>query len=240
MKLNLKKILPILGAFLLAVALATGSFFAGQWYKGKNLPIPQEQPESCGDCINPLPAPDTSGWKTYRNEELGFEIRYPEAADVGINVEAIDSTDRLNVYFEDYNEACRSGELEGCGGGAPPKNLITFKAFPQQLLRAVADNAFHNNNPFFEPNEFYVGIYDPKSFGGSIENADLTGKSGIKWARDRSYSGGIVKNTHVMYQGFISGGNGDQVVLIVFSDKYHPEFYLNLTDSIVSTFKLSD
>jgi len=78
MKLNLKQSLPYLGGFLGAVALATAAFVGGMWYRGQLTSQPEStQQESCEDCIRPLPAPDTSNWRTYRNANPQYEISYP-------------------------------------------------------------------------------------------------------------------------------------------------------------------
>jgi len=82
MLLNFKKSLPYLGGFLGVVVLATAAFVGGMWYRGQLTLQPQPQQESCEDCVIPFPAPDTSNWKTYHNEELGFEMKYPEHAEV--------------------------------------------------------------------------------------------------------------------------------------------------------------
>ncbi|MEW6610398.1 MAG: hypothetical protein AB1352_02085 [Patescibacteria group bacterium] len=54
---------------------------------------PESQPQNNG--TKPTPTPevitsdiDTSDWKTYRNEELGFQIKYPN--EWGIDEEKID------------------------------------------------------------------------------------------------------------------------------------------------------
>ena len=78
-----KKTLFIFLAFLLVVTLVTGWFVYRAKVAGnvahpiseKSISSPPEKhPETSQD----IPSVDTSDWKTYRNEEYGFEVKYPK------------------------------------------------------------------------------------------------------------------------------------------------------------------
>jgi hypothetical protein len=217
------KILKILLAFLGLVVLVTAGFGSGYWYRGK-LVKPESKPtvESRGDCIKPLSAPDTSNWKTYRNEELGFEIKYPDELSI---IKPLDYSRQIKEYFSEYTRKCESGEIEGCGGGPLPIYMFKFQTFYQEKLRST------NESPFIEPDEFSISIYDTDAVLG--QGQTLIGQSGIQWTKDQVYMGGLAEKSQVSYTAKAPDG---LTYMINFAFKYSPEEYLALTNATVSTF----
>jgi len=62
---------------------------------------------------------DTSNWETYKNEEYGFEFKYPEGWDI------IDSNDKISVYYKGW----RRGLPEGGSGLDIEIGEITINKF---------------------------------------------------------------------------------------------------------------
>ena len=97
--------------FLSAIALIVLAGAGVVWYANnvqkdietvENLPVvttnPSENGEEMGEEIEELPVSDidTSNWKTYRNEEYGFEVKYPEGY---LKQEPEESEDSYNKKF---------------------------------------------------------------------------------------------------------------------------------------------
>lgn len=83
----------------IAVLIILGVYYAAQMFvieqEELNNPIPVEPAspvnESLGDPITN--SVDTTGWKTYRNEEYGFEFKYPETVVLEKRNELVDYGD---------------------------------------------------------------------------------------------------------------------------------------------------
>jgi hypothetical protein len=219
------KVLKILLAFLGLVVLVTAGFGSGYWYRGRIPPreIETKQETSGNNCAKPLLAPDTSQWKIYRNEELGFEIKYPDELSI---IKPLDYSQQIKEYFSEYTRKCESGEIEGCGGGPLPRYMFKFQTFYQEKLKST------DKSPFIEPDEFSISVYDTNAVLGQGET--LTGRTGIRWARDKVYMGGLAEKSQASYTAEAPDGF---TYMINFAFKYSPEEYLALTDAIVSTFK---
>jgi len=226
MQLKLKTILPIVGAFLLAVALATGSFFAGQWYKGKNLSLPERQPQtSCEGCIKPLPAPDISNWKTYRNEELGFEVKIPEGFIVS------DFTQKHKESLKEAYRQCEEGLVSGCGGGGPEaQNVLVFTP-EENTPKEGLENSYHI------PYIFSISLYnkeslDPggKEYGGG-EEFKMGNVMGRKITLNYSGAGITVPHRSVEYRVLLKSS----VLQLEFSSYYTIESYSKWMDAVASS-----
>lgn len=70
---------------------------------------------------------ETFNWKLYVNKEYGFLIRYPDYLKP--------LAPKIDLYPEHqkYIEMCKSGELNGCGGGPWPDYLIAFLKQDQKV-----------------------------------------------------------------------------------------------------------
>jgi len=76
-----KKLLLVVGAAAVAIILAIVGFFLWQMQsvspvqQAPPTPAPSPQPQAIN---NQQSAIDTSNWQTYRNDEFGFEMKFPE------------------------------------------------------------------------------------------------------------------------------------------------------------------
>ncbi len=63
-------------AFLLILLVLSFSLAVFSWYKAKNAskPTPVNQNNQQKNSVN-----ETANWKTYRNEEYGLEVKYPDS-----------------------------------------------------------------------------------------------------------------------------------------------------------------
>jgi len=59
---------------------------------------------------------DTSNWKTYRNEEFGFEVKYPEEWDIlsdSVDKNKFMKDDRIIIYLGDKNKYAKGSGYDG-------------------------------------------------------------------------------------------------------------------------------
>jgi hypothetical protein len=215
------KTLKILLAFLGLVVLVTVGFGSRYWYWGKTSlkPGPTQQ-ESCQDCIQPLPAPDTSSWKTYRNEELGFEVKYPEGLQV------MDYTMCFQDYRKDYLLRCKAEQ--NCAAGPVPKNIIRFQSSADTEVVSKSD-------PLYEPDVFSVYLYESDATGRGGEKIFL---GNLEWelvglnSQLKELSEGIFTQ-RVNYRI----NRADNQYVVSFSSKIGQNDYINWINAIVSTFE---
>jgi hypothetical protein len=66
--------------FLAVVSIVTLAFVVGfvYWSKDQAMPAVQNQAPSLSQSVQPQ-SDSTAAWKTYRNEEYGFEMKYPNS-----------------------------------------------------------------------------------------------------------------------------------------------------------------
>lgn len=93
----------------LLIIILTGGIAATSLYIGKRPGQPQKEPvispSTEPEEITPETTPtepneiDTSDWKTYRNEEYGFEINYPREWERASENEEVESSLLFAVYF---------------------------------------------------------------------------------------------------------------------------------------------
>ncbi len=95
MNLNQKGIAPIVLAIIVIAVLIIGiaiGYFINKFYV-------IEQPAAPATTSTPPPTDETANWKTYRNEEYRFEMKYPK----DWKVREVSSTNFLQAYgFEDF------------------------------------------------------------------------------------------------------------------------------------------
>lgn len=112
---NHKLFLPVAAivAVLLTVSLALGAYQLG---KSQTSPVTSSNPAVVPQATPPAtPTPDpTAGWKTYTNEEFGFQIKYP--SDWQLNGKMITSPqgDSLSLLVNNlgYGFECYQTERE--------------------------------------------------------------------------------------------------------------------------------
>ena len=91
----------------------------------------------------PYVSADTSDWKTYRNEEYGFEIKYPSTFSVSAQKSVIDG--ELGVVFENGSEVVHMAILQ---------NDIVAKHFLDMRSEPRVRRVFINNIEMLYINSF--------------------------------------------------------------------------------------
>lgn len=136
-----KKSLILSISMILLVALFGGWLVFRSQGDAQNMskePIVSENPAQPGE-IQASDTIDTSSWRTYRNEEYGFEVRYPEDAEVetfysngiGSPVDCKKTPEKcLNFSIKIQN---KKGE-----------NLITMETFPKE--RPIENDTSEENS----------------------------------------------------------------------------------------------
>ena len=103
MKRSLNQYLPLkIAAFTIMISLPFIGFLVGMQYQES---MKEKVCERCGNGLIPttIPTPitstpdDTTGWKTYRHNKLGFEFKYPDTLKMFVSDNA--NPDRLFYYF---------------------------------------------------------------------------------------------------------------------------------------------
>lgn len=78
--------------------ISLGALFGAVGYLAKNKPVKIQQPQA-----SPAAEPaksvedETADWKTYRNEEYGFEFKYPKTFNLGTNLILYDWTKEIVI-----------------------------------------------------------------------------------------------------------------------------------------------
>ena len=70
--MNNQKGLSLIFVVLIIVALLAGGFLAWQYLR-----VPEEEAKVPGEVPEEAAENETADWKTYRNEDLKFEFKYP-------------------------------------------------------------------------------------------------------------------------------------------------------------------
>lgn len=132
-----KVILIVIGIIILLAGMATASVYVSKKSKAPQKETEKITPQKSIITPTPLPTPseskqtpsfettesseiDTSDWKTYRNEEYGFEVRYPSHYEISNlvytnigpaitseNVEIIFTDETSPNMYERMNKECR-------------------------------------------------------------------------------------------------------------------------------------
>lgn len=106
-----------IGMGILILLLIAGGLWISKKGKGKlqnqeqqqiSQNIQQQSNEISGQNNNQQAA-DINDWKTYRNEEYGFEVKYPENWFVRVDDSYYDSNGRVGVFFSNYEKAINKG-----------------------------------------------------------------------------------------------------------------------------------
>ena len=133
---------------ILAVVIVGGLAWWGIAHRTQVLPTPTP-------VVNNLPTPlDQEGWKTYRNEEYGFEFQYPK----NINGKLTEITSKSQTVIGPYGDPTPPG--------APAQKKFLFgKLFSVTILDASDDSLSININAFFNAES----VENYFSFGGGAD-----------------------------------------------------------------------
>jgi len=145
-----KNWLKIIILFLVSIFLLFGVFYAGYWLgKSEKLKTQSEKPQLKAQNLtpplkqpNPTPTPDpTADWKTYKNENFGYIIKYPIAWGTKPSIKQGEKNEpmglhganligRIETLYKDYPDQY-----------GPP--LLQIEAIPNQTLTDFENKKIH-------------------------------------------------------------------------------------------------
>ncbi len=166
--MNQKIVIPVLLG--VAILLAGGVFLLNQSPEPQPTPNPSPSPSPAPQLVIEVP----DDWLTYRNDEFGFEVRYPE----DWVVESIDET-HLRIFDPEqdkqvkayYEECFKDGSTVTCDDPYSPGMFMSIEKYPDtQTLE-----------PWLEgPNDPSRSIY---TTGQKMQIGSLQVVKGSLWTR---------------------------------------------------------
>lgn len=126
----------------IAVILALGSRFL-VWKNEKN--AAQQEAQNQEQQKNEQEVIDTSDWKTYRNEEFGFEVGYPNNYSLDENNQWSSFSQFFQVIFSDKNDPKKSFGVEvfpGVRGDKPLDIYLDSFTISETKVNGLETNVF--------------------------------------------------------------------------------------------------
>jgi len=202
---------------IILIILITGGIFAWQYFGA-----PEETKVLEKEAVKDETKDETADWKTYRNEEYGFEVKYP--GDWQLDLRGAPSSVRFDVNKD---------------------NFLTKKEFRERLGNEYTYRWHYYRWKFYDDIEIKVYV-SLNELPGNVNNLDLE-----KWIEKRMEDYLISKNskkeiTVNKYKGIevkeLGYGSYRSIFLLrnsfiynFFLDAYHPE--MDIFNQMLSTFR---
>jgi len=209
---------------LIIVVLLVGGIFAWQqhfWVPKEEVKVPEEVIED-----------ETADWKTYRNEEYGFEVKYPQDFRVTNKEYSILSLETPDTKFEIIY-----GEFDGPFRiqGAEFKIFAQFgekMTISQWIEKTLKEDEEEGYPPFLEVSTFN----DKKVISGEIEGF-LSPAPADVFSFLKKF--GVEMGPHYKQISFYNEKNGVEITISFDTMKKDKAIYESIFNQILSTFRFT-